>query len=197
MEVTRKNRWKVNSDWHEKVRNYCDHGCRAAWSLLEDTPHYKSFNTSRRVTGIDSVLRGEFTSSEPVTVAVPTGRLVESGDRASAPLTDPEPAGTAAAEAGPSRRRKKLVASSTSQSSASSSSEEVEEEEMLRHRGQRYAAEDLSAAAFGDIRGEALDPLQAASIASASTSMAAEDETPVAPVAETALAAVAEATPSA
>ena len=104
-----------------------------------------------------------------MTVAVPTGRLVESGDRASAPLTDPEPAGIAAAEAGPSRQKKKLVASSsTSSSSTSSSSEKEEEEEMLRHRRQRYVAEDLSAAAFGDLRGEALDALWPAGVAPAS-----------------------------
>ena len=94
------------------MRSYRGHGCRAAWLILEYTPHYKSFNTLKKVTGIDSVLREEGTSSEPVTAAVPsseavtvtipTGRLVESGDRASAPFTDPEPAQTAAAEAGPS-----------------------------------------------------------------------------------------------
>ena len=49
-------------------------------------------------------------SSEPVMVAVPIVRLVESGDRASTPVPDLEPAGTAAAKTGPSRRRKKLVA---------------------------------------------------------------------------------------
>ena len=142
------------------------------------------------------MLRGEFTSSEPVTVAIPTGRLVESSDRPSAPLTDPEHAGTAAAEVGPSRQRKKLVASSTSESSTSSSSEEVKEE-MLRHRGQRYVAKDLSAAAFGDFRGEALYPLQAASVASASTSTVAADDTPATPATEMAPAAVAGANPSA
>ncbi|XXG46409.1 hypothetical protein AAC387_Pa02g1269 [Persea americana] len=94
------------------------------------------------MSGIDSVLREEGASSEPattavpsskaVTVAIPTGRLVQSGDRASALLPDPKLAGTSGTEAGPSRR-KRLVASSTSKSSAFSSSEEEEEEdgEML------------------------------------------------------------------
>ena len=91
---------------------------------------------------------------------------------------------------------KKLVASSTSHSSASSSSEEEEEEEMLRHCGQRYAAEDLSAAAFGDVRGEALDPPQATSVASAAAPPVATGETPSAPVAEMDPAAVAKAAPS-
>ncbi|XXG88385.1 hypothetical protein AAC387_Pa12g0599 [Persea americana] len=73
-------------------------------------PHYKSFNTSRKVTGVDSMLCREGTSSETVTVAIPTGRLAESSDRASEPLPDSGPVETAAAEAGPSsRRRKKLV----------------------------------------------------------------------------------------
>ena len=49
----------MNSDWHEKVRKYRGHHCRAAYSLLGYKPHYKSFIAPRRVTGIDSVLHGE------------------------------------------------------------------------------------------------------------------------------------------
>ena len=142
-EFARKNRWRVNSEWHEKVRNNRDHNCRAAWSLLGYTPYYRSFNTSRMVSGIDSVLRGEGVSSgsattavpslATMTVAIPIGHLVESGHRASA-LPVPEPDRTSGAEPRPSRR-KRLVASSSSESSASSSSEEEEEEgEMLRCR---------------------------------------------------------------
>ncbi|XXG83473.1 hypothetical protein AAC387_Pa10g1213 [Persea americana] len=189
-EFASKNCWRVNTDWHKKVRTYRGHNCRAAWSLLRYTPHYRSFNTSRRVSGIDSVLRGEGASPEPATTAVPileevtvaihTGRLVESGDRASTPLPDPDPVGTLATEAGPSLRRNFVAPSSASSSSASSSSEEEEEEEeMLRHRRPRYAAEDLSAAAFGDVRGEALDTPQAASVAPASIPSVAAAEAPL------------------
>ena len=129
-ELARKNHWRVNSAWHEKVRNYRGHNCRAAWSLLGYVPHYRSFNTSRRVSGIDSVLRGEGVSqgsatttvpgSAAVTVAIPTGRLIESADHAPA-LPVAEPVGTSGAEPRPSRR-KRLVASS-------SEGEEEEEEE--------------------------------------------------------------------
>ncbi|XXG88752.1 hypothetical protein AAC387_Pa12g0925 [Persea americana] len=101
-EFARKNRWRVNSEWHWKVRNYRDHNCRAVWSLLGYTPHYRSFNTSTRVSGIDSVLRGEgvnsgtattaVPSSAAVTVTIPSGRLIKSGHRASA-LPVPEPTG--------------------------------------------------------------------------------------------------------
>ena len=59
--------------------------------------------------------------SAAVTVAIPTGRLIESGDRAPA-IPVAEPVGTSGVEPRPSRR-KRLVASS---------SEEKEEEEMLR-----------------------------------------------------------------
>ncbi|XXG77668.1 hypothetical protein AAC387_Pa08g1776 [Persea americana] len=120
-----------------------------------------SFNTSRKVSGIDSVLSGEGVSQGPATtavpgstaviVAIPTGRPIESGDRAPA-ISVAEPVGTLGAEPRLSKRRR-LV--------ASSSEEEEEEERMLRQRGRRYAAEDLSAAAFGDIRGEVRDPPQA------------------------------------
>ena len=65
---------------------------------------------------------------------------------------------------------------------------------MLRQRGQRYAAEDLSATTFGDIRGEALDPPQAIIVALAATPTAAVGITPVVPVAETNRAAATEAT---
>lgn len=147
---------------------------------------------------IDSVLRGEGGSSEPATAAVPiseemkvaihTGRLAESRDRASAPLPDLDPAGTSATEAGPSRRRSFVASFSASSSSASSSSvsssseeEEEEEEEMLHHCRPRYAIEDLSAAAFGEVRGEALDAPQAASVAPASTPTIAAAETISAP----------------
>ena len=142
--------------------NYRGHNDRAVWSLLGYTPHCKSFNTSRKVTGVDSVLCGEGSCSELVTVAIPTGGLAEFGDRPSAPIPDSGRIETAAAEAGPSsRRRKKLVASSsTSSSSASSSlasSSSEKQEEMLCHRRPRFAAKDLSAAGFGDVRGEALN----------------------------------------
>ena len=63
---------------------------------------------------------------------------------------------------------------------------------MLRQHGQRYAAEDLPAAAFGDIGGEARDPLQAV-IAMPS---AATGGTPTAPDAETICAAATKATQS-
>ncbi|KAJ8644502.1 hypothetical protein MRB53_006250 [Persea americana] len=158
-ELARRNRWKVNSAWHERVRNYRGHNCRAAWSLLGYVPHYRSFNTSRKVSGIDSVLSGEGTSqrtettvvpsSAVVTVAIPAGRLVESAERAPA-VSTAEPAGTSRAK--PLSSRTRLV--------ASSSEEEEEEEEMLRQRGRRYAAEDLSAAFFGDIGSGVQDPPQ-------------------------------------
>ncbi|XXG51986.1 hypothetical protein AAC387_Pa03g0421 [Persea americana] len=156
-ELARRNRWKVNSAWHEQVRTYRGHNCRAAWSLLGYVPHYRSFNTSRKVSGIDSVLSGEGTSqrkeatgvpSSAVTVAIPAGRLVESAESAPA-VPAAEPSGTSGAKPLPSRTRQ--VASSS----------EEEEEKMLRQRGRRYAAEDLSAAAFGDIGSEVRDPPQA------------------------------------
>ncbi|XXG68535.1 hypothetical protein AAC387_Pa06g1598 [Persea americana] len=159
-ELARRNRWKVNSAWHELVRNYRGHNCRAAWCLLGYVPHYRSFNTSRKVPGIDSVLSGEgasqrteatvVPSSAAVTVAIPAGRLVELAERAPV-VSAAEPAGTSRAK--PLSSRTRLV--------ASSSEEEEEEEEMLRQRGRCYAAEDLSAAAFGDIGSEARDPPQA------------------------------------
>ena len=65
---------------------------------------------------------------------------------------------------------------------------------MLRQRGQRYAAEDLSVAAFGDIRGEALDPPQAVIVALAATPTAAAGGTPIVPVVEMDRAAATEAT---
>ncbi|XXG54674.1 hypothetical protein AAC387_Pa03g2493 [Persea americana] len=164
-ELARRNRWKVNSAWHELVRNYRGHHCRAAWCLLGYVPHYRSFNTSRKVSGIDSVLSGEgasqgteatvVPSSAAVTVAIPAGRLVELAERAPA-VSAAEPAGTSRAK--PQSSRTRLVASSSEE-------EEEEEEEMLRQRGRRYAAEDLSAAAFGDIGGEVRDPPQAVAAA--------------------------------
>ena len=66
---------------------------------------------------------------------------------------------------------------------------------MLRHRRPRYAAEDLSAAAFGDVRGEALDAPQAASVAPASMPSVAAAEAPLAsapPTVEVASVAAAE-----
>ncbi|KAJ8636781.1 hypothetical protein MRB53_011048 [Persea americana] len=159
-ELARRNRWKVNSAWHERVRNYRGHNCRAAWSLLGYVPHFRSFNTSRKVSGIDSVLSGEgvsqrtettvVPSSAVVTVEIPAGSVVEPVERAPA-TSAAEPAGTSRAKPLPSRTR--LV--------ASSSEEEEEEEEMLRQRGRRYTAEDLSAAAFGEIGSGAQDPPQA------------------------------------
>ncbi|XXG76138.1 hypothetical protein AAC387_Pa08g0558 [Persea americana] len=162
-ELARRNRWKANSAWHELVRNYRGHNCRAAWCLLGYVPHYRSFNTSRKVSGIDSVLGGEgaslteatvVPSSAAVTVAIPAGRLVELAERAPA-VSAAELAGTSRAK--PLSSRTRLV--------ASSSEEEEEEEEMLRQRGRRYVAEDLSAAAFGDIGTEVRDPPQAAAAA--------------------------------
>ena len=124
----------MNSAWHELVRNYRGHNCRAAWCLLGYVPHYRSFNTSRKVSGIDSVLSGEgasqrteatvVPSSAAVTVAIPAGRLVELAERAPA-VSAAEPAGTSRAK--PLSSRTRLV--------ASSSEEEEEEEEMLRQRG--------------------------------------------------------------
>ena len=105
----KQNRWRVNITWHEQVRNYRGHHSRVAWSLLEYTPHYKSFNTSRRVTGIDSVLHGESFSSETVqtevpisetvTVAIPSWLPAESGEQS----PGREPAGTVSAETGRKR----------------------------------------------------------------------------------------------
>ncbi|XXG47687.1 hypothetical protein AAC387_Pa02g2288 [Persea americana] len=77
--------------------------------FLRYTPHYRSFNTQRRVTGIDSLLSGEGTSAEQVTVAIPVERLVEPGDRASASHSDSEPAETAAVEAGTSSQRRRVA----------------------------------------------------------------------------------------
>ena len=153
----------MNSDWHEKVRKYRGHHCRAAYSLLGYNPHYKSFIAPRRVTGIDSVLHGEGIGPdtvqtevpvpETVTVAIPCGIPVESGGQS--PVR--ELAGTVRAETGRKRQRQKFVVSSESRSSSSSEESEVE---MLRSRGQRFVAEDLSAAAFGDIGGETSDPFR-------------------------------------
>ncbi|XXG85597.1 hypothetical protein AAC387_Pa11g0646 [Persea americana] len=151
-ELARKNRWKVNSDWHEKVRKYRGHHCRAAFSLLGYKPHYKSFITPRRVTGIDSVLHGEGIGPdtvqtevpvpETVTVAIPSGIPVESGGQ------------------------------STSRSTSSSEESEVE---MLRGRRQRFVAEDLSTAACRDIGGETSDPSRGADIAPTTSSAAAAE----------------------
>ncbi|XXG77671.1 hypothetical protein AAC387_Pa08g1779 [Persea americana] len=193
-ELARRNLWKVNRDWHEKVRKYRGHHCRAAFSLLGYTPHYKSFTTSRRVTGIDSVLHGESFSSETVQtevpisetviVAIPSGLPTESGDQS----PGREPAGTASAETGRKRQRQKFVVSSASRSSSSSEESEVE---MLRSRGQRFMAEDLSAAAFGDIGGETPNTLRAANVAPTTTSVAAVEV--LAPAAEVGPGAVDEA----
>ncbi|XXG83696.1 hypothetical protein AAC387_Pa10g1389 [Persea americana] len=71
-QFAKKNRWRVNSEWHEKVRKYRDHNCRAAWSLLGYTPYYRSFNTSRRVSRIDSVLCGEGASLKSAATVVPS-----------------------------------------------------------------------------------------------------------------------------
>ena len=146
----------MNSDWHEKVRKYRGHHCRAAFSLLGYKPHYKSFITSRRVTGIDSVLHGEgigqdtvhteVPATEVVTVAIPSGIPVELGGQSAVR----EPAAAERAETGRKRQRQKFVVSSESRSTSSSEESEVE---MLRGRRQRFVAEDLSAAAFGDIGG--------------------------------------------
>ncbi|XXG46964.1 hypothetical protein AAC387_Pa02g1686 [Persea americana] len=72
------------------VRKYRGHHYRAAFSLLGYKPHYKSFITPRRVTGIDSVLDGEGVGlnteqtevpiSETVTVAIPSGIPAELGE---------------------------------------------------------------------------------------------------------------------
>ncbi|XXG76521.1 hypothetical protein AAC387_Pa08g0855 [Persea americana] len=170
-ELAKKNHWRVNSAWHEKARNYRGHNCRAVWSLLGYVPHYRSFNTSRRVSGIDSVLRGEGVSlgsattatpsSAAVTVAILIGRLIESGHRAPTfPVAEPDR--TSGAEPRPSRR-KRLIAST----------------------------EDLSTAAFGDIGGEVRDPPQVV----AATPPAVAGGTP-GPDAETVRAAATEATQS-
>ncbi|XXG83915.1 hypothetical protein AAC387_Pa10g1557 [Persea americana] len=177
-EFAKRNRWRVNKDWHEKVRKYRDHHCRAAFSLLGYKPHYKSFIAPRRVAGIDSVLHGEVTEPntvqtevlipETVTVAIPSGIPVESGGQE----TVREPAVTERAETGRKRQRQKFVVSSESQSTSSSEESEVE---MLRSRRQRFVAEDLSAAAFGEIGGETSDPFLGADVAPTTTSAAAAE----------------------
>ena len=91
-----------NNAWLEQVKNYQGHNTRAAWSLLGYKPRYRSFNTKRKVTGIDSLLFGEGMSSEQVIVAIHIGHLIESGDQASTSRSDSGPAETAAAEAGTS-----------------------------------------------------------------------------------------------
>ncbi|XXG79747.1 hypothetical protein AAC387_Pa09g0750 [Persea americana] len=184
-ELARRNRWKVNSDWHEKVRKYRDHHCRAAYSLLGYKPHYKSFIVPRRVTGIDSVLHGESTEPESVqaevsppetvTVAIPSGTPVESGGQS--PVR--EPAAARRADTGRKRQRQKFVVSSESRSTSSSEESEVE---MLRGRRKRFVAEDLAAAAFGDM-GESSVPSRGADVIR-STSAAAAAEVP-APETET------------
>ena len=78
------------------------------------------------MTGIDSLVFGEGTSAEQVTVAVPARRLVESGDRASASRSGSRSAETAAAKAGTSSQRRR--------GAVVSSSSEEEEERMLRRR---------------------------------------------------------------
>ncbi|XXG59957.1 hypothetical protein AAC387_Pa04g1954 [Persea americana] len=87
-------------------------------------PRYRSFNTKRRVTEIDSVLPGEGTSVGQVMVAVPAERLIESGDRASASHPDSEPAETAVVEAGTSSQWRRAVVASSSE----------EEDRMLLRR---------------------------------------------------------------
>ena len=81
---------------------------------------------------------------ETVTVAIPSGIPVESGGQS--PVR--EPAATKRAETGRRRQRQKFVVSSESRSTSSSEESEVE---MLRGRCQRFVAEDLAAAAFGDM----------------------------------------------
>ncbi|KAJ8636615.1 hypothetical protein MRB53_010882 [Persea americana] len=157
-ELARRNRWRVNSDWHEK-------------------PHYKSFIVPRRVTGIDSVLHGESTEpetvqaevslSETVTVAIPSGTPVESGGQS--PVC--EPAAAKRADTGRKRRRQKFVVSSESRSTSSSEESEVE---MLRGRRQRFVAEDLAAPAFGDM-GETSGPSRGADVAPSKSAAAAAE----------------------
>ena len=167
----------MNSDWHEKVRKYRGHHCRAAYSLLGYTPHYKSFLAQRRATGIDSVLHGECTGPateqaeapipETVTVAIPSGIPVESGGQSAVR----EPAAAERAETGRRRQRQKFVVSSESRSTSSSEESEVE---MLRGRCQRFVAEDLAAAAFGDM-GETAGPSRGADVAPTTSSVAAAE----------------------
>ncbi|XXG47102.1 hypothetical protein AAC387_Pa02g1801 [Persea americana] len=176
-ELARRNRWKVNSDWHEKVRKYRGHHCRAAYSLLGYKPHYKSFIVPRRVTGIDSVLHGESTEPETVqaevslpetvTVVIPSGTPVEPGRQS--PVR--EPAAAKRANTGRKRQRQKFVVSSESRSTSSSEESEVE---MLRGRRQRFVAEDLAAAAFGDM-GETSGPSRGADVAPSKSAAAAAE----------------------
>ncbi|KAJ8623417.1 hypothetical protein MRB53_031946 [Persea americana] len=180
-ELARRNRWKVNGDWHEKVRKYRGHHCRAAYSLLGYTPHYKSFLAPRRVTGIDSVLHGEGTGPgteqteapvpETVTVAIPSGIPVESGGQS--PVR--EPAATKRAETGRRRQRQKFVVSSESRSTSSSEESEVE---MLRGRRKRFVAEDLAAAAFGETGESSVTSRGADGTRSTSAAVAAEVPAP-------------------
>ena len=86
-------------------------------------------------------------------VAIPAGRLIESGDRASSSGSDSGPAETATAAAETFLRPRRRAAVSIS------SEKEEEEEEMLRRRRPRAVVEDLEALAFGD---QALDAPQPA-----------------------------------
>ncbi|KAJ8623416.1 hypothetical protein MRB53_031945 [Persea americana] len=141
-------------------------GSSAKFSRKEGAREEESLESEQRLARADSVLSGEgasqrteatvVPSSAAVTVAIPDGRLVELAERAPA-VSAAEPAGTSRAK--PLSSRTRLVASSSEEK------EEEEEEEMLRQRGRRYAAEDLSAAAFGDIGSEVRDPPQAVAAA--------------------------------
>ena len=156
------------------------------FSLLGYKPHYKSFIVPRHVTGIDSVLDGESIGPdtvqaevplpETVTVAIPSGTPVESGGQS--PVR--EPAATKRAETGRKRQRQKFVVSSESRSTSSSEESEVE---MLRGRRQRFVAEDLAAAAFGDM-GDTSGPSRGADVAPTTSSAAAAEV--LAPETETA-----------
>ena len=123
-------------------------------------PHRESFGSG--------TVQTEVPISETVTVAIPSGIPAESDEES----PGREPAGIVRAETGRKRQRQKFVVSSASRSSSSSEESEVE---MLRSRGQRFMAEDLSAAAFGDIGGETSDPFRGADVAPTTTSAAAAE----------------------
>ncbi|XXG47629.1 hypothetical protein AAC387_Pa02g2243 [Persea americana] len=162
-QIAQRNGWVRNTAWLEQVRNYHGHHTRAAWLLLGYVPRYRSFNTKWRVTGIDSLLFEERTRVEQVTVAVPSERLIKSGEQASASCSYSELAETAVAEAGTSSQPRRAVVPSSS---------EEDEERMLHRRRQRFVVEDLESLAFEDVGGAASDAPQHAGDAPASPPLA-------------------------
>ena len=112
-----------------------------------------------------------------MTVAIPAGRLIESGDRASSSHSDSRPAEIAKASTETFSRLRRRVA-------VSASSEEKEEEGMLRQRRPRVVVEDLEALAFGD---QALDAPHSAGDAPSPPPSSAAVATTSAPTSPTAI----------